>query len=213
MKQLIWDSLENIVPSAATPSEASSFESTSSLNETAERLMLGLDVAGFICIDATANVTIVPFSRNRGAVLLVVRQYCEGEGVCDIFGLAIWRNSYQIRSHVSFTNEELELATVFEAQIELRICAEYAQLLFAQGINRMDNDDEDEDNCRERESRLHKRVTNLPSGAAQILTRSVHRQSLNSVFSLQCRYRYLRCLSFHIMRVSHPVLQEINLSI
>lgn len=74
------------------------------------------------------------------------------------------------------------------------------------------DDDEHEDNCLERENRLIMRVTDLPSGAAQIVTRSVHRQSLKPIFSLQYRYRYVRCLSFHIMRVSHPVLQEIILS-
>lgn len=48
--------------------------------------MLGLDVAGFICSYATANVTIVLLSPNSGDVLLVLRHDCEGEEVCDIFG-------------------------------------------------------------------------------------------------------------------------------
>ncbi|KAK3714673.1 hypothetical protein LTR37_007653 [Vermiconidia calcicola] len=120
-------------------SDMASFLSSISSELRPRVIMLGSEAAGLVCKNAREGDILVPLLSN---VFLLLRQ--SHDEIFDVIGQAILLQEYELgrdpRANDNITEEAL-----FWAQVELKVTAEDAVLLFAQDRDDLDVDDNEID--------------------------------------------------------------------
>ena len=126
-----------------------------------QEIMLDSEIAGFVCNDACEGDLLIPLYEFNREVLLVLRQN-HGE-VFDLIGQGILLSGYDFGCDLG-VYDEVSKVPLFMAQVEIKITAKDAILLFAQDMEGSDRGYSQEDRWR----RVLTNVSCMPFGAAQI---------------------------------------------
>ena len=140
--------------------------------QASKRIMLGSDVAGYICEEASRGDMLAPLFLDNIEVFLVLRR--SSEELYDLIGQAVFFSGYRF-GHTAEQHSEGTLPRLFEAQVELKIPPEDVVLLFAQDKY----DDEDGYDMQAHWERVITSPTISPCRAARVtIQHQLHTQNL-----------------------------------